>query len=61
VRSHRLWEAYLAKHFALPNRSLHAAAERAEHFLTAPERAQLAAELEQPDHDPHGREIPAEP
>jgi len=61
VRSHRLWEAYLAKHFALPDRSLHAAAEQAEHFLNAPERRQLAAELEQPHHDPHGREIPAEP
>jgi manganese/zinc/iron transport system permease protein len=61
VRSHRLWEAYLAKHFALPNRSLHAAAEQAEHFLNAPQRDELAAELQQPAHDPHGRDIPAEP
>jgi manganese/zinc/iron transport system permease protein len=61
VRSHRLWEAYLAKHFALPDRSLHAAAEQAEHYLSAPQREELAAELEQPAHDPHGRDIPAEP
>jgi manganese/zinc/iron transport system permease protein len=61
VRSHRLWEAYLAKHFALPDRSLHTAAAQAEHFLSAPERAQIAAELQQPAHDPHGRAIPSEP
>jgi manganese/zinc/iron transport system permease protein len=61
VRSHRLWEAYLAKHFALPNRSLHAAAQQAEHYLNAQEREQLAAELEQPVQDPHGRQIPREP
>jgi manganese/zinc/iron transport system permease protein len=61
IRSHRLWEAYLAKHFALPDRALHYAAEQAEHFLNAPQREQIAAELEQPGRDPHGREIPAEP
>jgi manganese/zinc/iron transport system permease protein len=61
VRSHRLWEAYLAQHLGLSDRQLHAAAEAAEHYLSAPERRQIAAELHQPGHDPHGREIPAEP
>lgn len=61
VRAHRLWEAYLAKHFALRQRSLHTSAEQAEHFLTVSDRDQMAAELDQPAHDPHGRAIPTEP
>lgn len=57
VRSHRLWETWLQRHFALPADHLHAVAERMEHFLTPELQAELAAELGE-TRDPHGREIP---
>lgn len=57
VRSHRLWEAYLAKHFNLPLDHLHAPAERMEHFVTA--GMQSALREESGDADPHGRAIPS--
>jgi manganese/zinc/iron transport system permease protein len=57
VRSHRLWETWLQRHFPLPADHLHAIAERMEHFLTPELQAELAAELGE-THDPHGREIP---
>jgi len=56
VRSHRLWESFLADHTDLPLDHLHAPAERMEHFLTPEIRAELAERDAQPD--PHGREIP---
>ena len=58
VRSHRLWELYMARHFALPNDHLHATAEQVEHFLGPELQAELAAELDQPTTDPHGKSIP---
>lgn len=58
VRSHRLWESYLQKHFALPPDHLHAPAHRAEHFIDSDLRTELANELASPPVDPHGREIP---
>ena len=58
VRSHRLWESYLQKHFALPSDHLHAPAHRAEHYIDEGIRAELTTELESPHHDPHGQEIP---
>lgn len=58
VRSHRLWESYLQKHFALAEDHLHAAAHRAEHYIDEPLRAELASELHSPPRDPHGRAIP---
>jgi manganese/zinc/iron transport system permease protein len=60
VRSHRLWEAWLQRHFQLPLDHLHAVAERMEHFLTPELQAELASELG-PVRDPHGREIPPQP
>jgi manganese/zinc/iron transport system permease protein len=60
VRSHRLWESYVAKHFDLPEDHLHAVAERAEHFIDPAMREELAAELQAPGEDPHGRTIPDE-
>lgn len=57
VRSHRLWEAYLAKHLGLPLDHLHEPSERTEHFIG---RA-LAREIEEDvgiSKDPHGRSIP---
>jgi hypothetical protein len=58
VRSHRLWEAYLGEHFQLPLDHLHEPAERIEHFIGPELQSQLAAELQQTQRDPHGREIP---
>jgi manganese/zinc/iron transport system permease protein len=58
VRAHRLWEAYMARHFDLPGDHLHATAEQVEHFLSPELQTELAAELDQPAIDPHGRAIP---
>lgn len=58
IRGHRLWEAYLEKHFELPVDHLHLPAERVEHYLTPQLREKLAEDLTAPDTDPHGREIP---
>jgi Mn-dependent DtxR family transcriptional regulator len=58
IRSHRLWESYMARHFSLPDDHLHEAAHRVEHFLDVPMVDQLEQELDQPGLDPHGRLIP---
>ena len=58
IRAHRLWEAYLAKHFALSEDQLHAGAMRAEHYLDQPLIDRLQSELDTPTQDPHGRTIP---
>jgi manganese/zinc/iron transport system permease protein len=58
VSSHRLWESYMSKHFALDADHLHDAAERVEHFLDDEMRSRLRDELDDVDLDPHGREIP---
>jgi manganese/zinc/iron transport system permease protein len=58
VRAHRLWESYLDTHFDLPRDHLHDAAERMEHFLGADLQDEIAAELELPALDPHGKAIP---
>ena len=60
VRSHRLWESYMAKHFELPPDHLHEMAHEVEHYIDADMRKDLEGELERPDLDPHGREIPPE-
>lgn len=60
IRSHRLWEAYLAKHFDLPLDHLHMPAERVEHYIGRELRDRLKADLTEPGRDPHGREIPKE-
>lgn len=58
VRSHRLWESYLAEHFQLTDRQLHHSAEQVEHLLDRDLREHLAEELRQPVQDPHGAKIP---
>ena len=60
VRSHRLWESYMAAHFPLPGDHLHETAARVEHYLGPELREQLSRELELPREDPHGRPIPGE-
>jgi manganese/zinc/iron transport system permease protein len=58
VRSHRLWESYMARHFPLADDHLHETAHRVEHYLDAPLLSALEKELDQPGEDPHGRSIP---
>ncbi len=62
VRSHRLWEAYLEKHFELPRDHLHEPASRIEHYLGPNLQQEISEELAAPTQDPHGQVIPhAEP
>lgn len=58
IRSHRLWETYLARHFNLPMDHLHAGAERVEHFISPALREELAQDLQGQALDPHGKPIP---
>lgn len=58
VRSHRLWESYMAKHFDLAADHLHESAARVEHFIGPTLRDRLVDELDAPHTDPHGQEIP---
>lgn len=58
VRTHRLWERYLADRTGLPAGEWHAEAERMEHALSAEEAEELAARLGHPAWDPHGDPIP---
>ncbi len=58
VRSHRLWERYLADRTGLAPSEWHTEADRREHTLTSAEADLLAAELGHPRYDPHGDPIP---
>lgn len=58
VRTHRLWERYLADRTGVPAGEWHAEAERMEHTLSAEEADELAARLGHPAWDPHGDPIP---
>lgn len=58
VRAHRLWEAYLEKNVPLPLDHLHEPAERMEHYIGPVLQSELAAQLGQPEIDPHGKSIP---
>ncbi len=58
VRSHRLWETYLAKHFSLPLDHLHTPASRLEHYTTSAMGDELREQLTHPTEDPHGKAIP---
>lgn len=57
VRGHRLWETYLAKHLEKDPDKVHAAAHRAEHFLSLEIQDRLVEESGVRI-DPHGRPIP---
>jgi manganese/zinc/iron transport system permease protein len=59
VRSHRLWETYVAKHFELPDDHLHQSAHWVEHFIDPDLRDELFVELSEPTKDPHGSVIPS--
>lgn len=60
VRSHRLWEQYLASEAGLPSQLLHDGAERLEHFTDRTLRERLQQETNAPIVDPHGQPIPPE-
>ena len=58
VRSHRLWETYLARHFNVPLDHVHDAAMQLEHVTDPAMQKQLAEEMQQPQFDPHGKRVP---
>lgn len=58
VRSHRLWERYLADRTSVPPADWHAEAEHMEHSLSPEETERLSARLGHPRWDPHGDPIP---
>ncbi len=58
LRTHRLWERYLADRTGVPAVDWHTEAERVEHHLSAAEAEELASRLGDPRYDPHGDPIP---
>lgn len=58
VRSHRLWESYLAQEIQVGAQHVHASAEEVEHLLDEALKAELAEQLAHPAEDPHGKAIP---
>jgi DtxR family Mn-dependent transcriptional regulator len=58
LRSHRLWESYLADHTGFPETEWHGRAHDLEHGLSPAEIHALSARLQHPTHDPHGDPIP---
>lgn len=58
VRTHRLWERYLADRTGVPAGEWHSEAERMEHALSPEETDTLAQRLGHPAWDPHGDPIP---
>ncbi|MDX1676020.1 MAG: metal-dependent transcriptional regulator, partial [Longimicrobiales bacterium] len=58
LRTHRLWERYLADRTGVPATEWHGHAERVEHELTEAEAEELATRLGDPRYDPHGDPIP---
>lgn len=58
LRTHRLWERYLADRTGVQPEDWHISAEKAEHRVSAAEAEALAARLGHPRYDPHGDPIP---
>lgn len=58
IRTHRLWERYLAEKTGFAETEWHGQAERFEHTLSPAEANDLSAQLGYPTHDPHGDPIP---
>ena len=58
VRTHRLWERYLADRTGVPAIEWHDEAERMEHSLSTEQTDALSARLGHPRWDPHGDPIP---
>ena len=60
IRSHRLWEAYIYKHFNIPADHVHNTAERLEHITTKDMQERLFKASDEASDDPHGKPIPYE-
>ncbi len=58
LRTHRLWERYLADRTGVAPGEWHLEAERQEHLLSTEEAERLAARMGHPVYDPHGDPIP---
>ncbi|MDT8368564.1 MAG: iron dependent repressor, metal binding and dimerization domain protein [Longimicrobiales bacterium] len=58
IRTHRLWERYLADRTGVAPGEWHERAERQEHHLSEEEVDRLDARLGRPRYDPHGDPIP---
>jgi DtxR family transcriptional regulator, Mn-dependent transcriptional regulator len=60
IRTHRLWERYLADETGVQEKDWHTEAERKEHVISPDEANELAAQLGHPLTDPHGDPIPSQ-
>ena len=58
IRTHRIWERYLADRTGVGSGDWHAVADRLEHGAPAEEVDRLAASMGDPLYDPHGDPIP---
>jgi DtxR family Mn-dependent transcriptional regulator len=58
VRTHRLWEQYLADRTGLSPAEWHDEAERREHGMSEAQTEALSARMGHPRYDPHGDPIP---
>ena len=58
IRSHRLWESWLARAAGIAPDHVHDSANRLEHVTDQAMQKQLADELGAAKRDPHGRDIP---
>ena len=58
IRAHRVYERYLADQTGYEEAEWHARAHQFEHQLSSEEVEELAVQLGQPTHDPHGDPIP---
>jgi len=58
IRSHRLWESYLAKHLQVPESHVHDTAMHLEHLTTEEMQDRLASGMGHPLVDPQGKPIP---
>lgn len=58
IRTHRLWERYLADRTGTAPSDWHARAEMREHEITPAQADRIAASLGHPRYDPHGDPIP---
>ncbi len=59
IRTHRLWERYLADRTGVAPAEWHDQAERQEHALSPREAEALASRMGNPPYDPHGDPIPS--
>lgn len=58
IRAHRLWERYLAEKTGFTPSEWHQRAHEREHRLSSADLDELASQLDNPTHDPHGDPIP---